>query len=387
MMRTLKPSSANAVFLLGLLVSCGDDDGKPDACDDSQAAAITAVITQGDTVSPNAAPISTFPHMVVVRTSSGVLVEAVRIGGVSAALSSATDLEWTAKLSSADLEHNRNGTQADLAVTAKTICMDGYGGALATATVPLGPAPGVTVADLEVEVTYPDTMERAGGASGASGFSECSVPADLSAAALVTVRAAKGSEGARVTLQASTGSFASGKAADVDAATPASIELTLKPTGDRPQAIAYWLPSAAGHALITAFANGDATDEPQTIQVASAPTLHGPSVPLEREQTYSITLRAKGTLDHCSLEEVVTGAAKVVFSEPDLGDVSGQSLIDASRAAGCENTKVFTLNVTFGKDAAEGAEGTLRCYDTFDQEAHFTFTVAENAEDGAGGAN
>jgi len=376
-MRAVRACALAGLFLI---FACNNQGHHPAACDDASASAVTATITQGKGLPAGSAPVSTFPYTVVVRTTSGVLVEAVRVGGVSATLTNAEDQEWTAQLSSSDLEANRGAgaSEANLEVTAKTVCSDDYTSALDETVVPLGPAPGLAVAGLGVAVEYVGSASSGGGGAGGDGGSPevCSVPVDQSVAALIRITAAVGSEGAKVTAQTSTGSFVGG--------TDHSVELTLQKSNGQAEALAYWLPSIAGQTVVTAFAAGS-TAPPRSLLVVAAPAIHGPTIEFERGVTYPATIRTSGELDSCVLEEILPGAATVQFVDPALGKLDRViSLIKASDAFACEEPKAFQLQIEFGETAKDGTEGVLRCFDSFGQEGDFTFAVAPSA--GAGGA-
>jgi hypothetical protein len=310
---------------------------------------VTGTVTKGKEFLPGTAAPS--PLEVDVRIQADVALSGITIGTVNADLSDANLSIWKANLYATDLEQSRIGDEAVLDVTATDLC--GGSHPIDTLHVPLGPAPGVLVSDLSLSVTLSPSWE-------------CSLPADQSAPALVEVHASKASAGAVVTLQASQGTFTGGMA---------KLDLTLLPNGDDAAISAYFLPATAGAAVLGASAKG-ALAKPMVFPVVDKPAIDAPAGPLARDAIYSTTVRSRGNLVSCSVEQVFSGAATVEIVDPPLGVVTGSTNVKRAPVS-CAEPESLTVTVTFATGAPDGAAVTLRCFDGFNQEGHATFAVAK----------
>lgn len=321
---------------------CGGAAGSP---------AVSGTITKGKEFLPGSSVPS--PLEVDVRLQTEVAISSVTVGTVAADLSDANLSVWKANVYATDLEQRRQGDEAVLDVTATDLC----GGVhpIDTIHVPLGPAPGVLVSDLSLTAAVTPSWE-------------CSLPADQSAPALVTVHASKASAGAVVTLQANQGTFSGGTT---------TVDATLFPAGDEAAATAYYLPEKAGTAALLATAKG-ALSVPLVFAVVDRPVIDPPPAALARGAAYEATVRTRGNLVSCSVEQGVPGAATVTVVDPPLGPVTGTVGVKQAPVS-CAEIETATVSVAFATDAPDGAAVTLRCLDGFGQEGSATFAV-ENSE-------
>ncbi|XXX76121.1 hypothetical protein WMF30_51580 [Sorangium sp. So ce134] len=322
-----------------------------DACEDGgERAAITGRVTRGKEPTGGRPP-AAFPYTVALTLTSDVAIREVTVGGVVAALKDVGRLEWEAQLYEQDLERNRKEDEATLHVEAKDLCGTPY--PIDDVVVPLGPAPGLAVTELAVEVVPP--MEG-----------ECSVPADQRALALVRVTASAASAGAAVTVEASQGALLGSGASKLD--------LQLRAAGDRAEATTYLVPEKQGSAVVSAYAKG-ATAPPVVLPVVAAPEISAPTVGLRRAEPHVFTVRSRGNLASCVLEEGVAGAASVTVVDPPLGPIAGAVSVGREPVS-CEEVESLRVQVLFAESAPDGATVTLRCFDTYAQEGNATISVA-----------
>jgi len=327
-------------------------EAERDACEDpASVGAVTGVVTQGK--DPKAGASLTFPYKVGVRVESDVLVRSVYVGSVLAKLTDATRFEWEAQLYEQDLEQARVGDEAKLKVVATDLCGTSY--PIDEVVLPLGPAPGVLVSDLVLSAVLSPSWE-------------CSVPQDQSAPALVRVAASKASAGAKVTVEASQGKFVGGAA---------KLELSLVAAGDHAEATTYFVPEKQGSVVLSAYAKG-ATAEPVVLPVVAAPEMVAPTTTLKRGEPHVVTVRSRGNLASCLTEEVIAGAAEVTIVDPPLGPLVGVMSVKRDPVS-CDEVEALRVQVTFASTAPEGAAVTLRCWDSFSQEANVTLKAASGS--------
>ena len=339
------------IIITALLATTGcvaDSQSVP--CEERDLATnVTGDITEGKEVPPGIEP--QLPHKVVALIRSDVLIHGVRVGGVPARLADANGQRWEAQLFQADLEaHRQPDGVARLDVVATDLCDTSH--PIDQVAIALGPAPGVSVSELALAAEHvPDW--------------ECSVPTAGGVTPLIRVTASPASAGASVTLRVSSGSFAGGSAEQT---------LRLIETGDHAQATTFYLPGAAGTAVITASGKG-ATATPLVIHVVSGPSITAPATTLQRGLSYGVTVSSRGNLETCLVEEVIPGAAIVTAIEPALGMISGETTVLTDPVT-CEGEERLRLTVQFVDGAPDGGAITLRCFDTHGQAAQTTFQVA-----------
>lgn len=294
--------------------------------------------------------------LVRVQLKTNVIIDKLSVGQAPAVLTGAATNIWEAKVFPQDLEAARlpDDNRALLEIIATDLC--GYDHFIHTIEVPLGPALGVAVSDLALDVV-PTPAD------------ECSIPLDQSAPALVRVRASAASAGAPVTLKATQGKLIA------DGATDATASLILQKAEDGARAQAYFLPSAAGTVVFTASAKGSLAD-PVTIRVVAPPERDAPTDPLTRDITYSVVFRSRGNLEECLLEETIPGAAEVLVVFPALGALTDVvSVLQDPKT--CDDTETVKMSVKFGAATPDGAALTIRCFDTFGQGEKATLAVAK----------
>jgi hypothetical protein len=340
------------VMTLLIMAGCVADSQSAPCEEGDPAGSVTGDITEGKEVLPGIEP--RLPHKVVVLIRSDVLIQEVRVGDVPARLIDAAGQRWEAQLFQADLEaHRQADSVSRLDVVATDLCDTSH--PIDQVAVALGPAPGVSVSELAItEEHAPDW--------------ECSVPIAGGVTPLIRVTASPASVGASVTVRASSGSFAGGSGEQT---------LTLIDAGDRAQATTFFLPGAAGTAVITAAGKG-ATATPLAVRVVDRPSITAPATALQRGLGYGVTVSTAGNLETCLVEEVVPGAAIVTAIEPALGIISGQTSVRADPVS-CDSEERLRLTVQFVDDAPDEAAVTLRCFDTYGQAAQATFAVAPAA--------
>jgi hypothetical protein len=292
------------LVLIGLLALAGcvvDSQSAP--CEGGVAASVTGEITEGKEVRPGIEP--QLPHKVAVLIRSDTLIQEVRVGDVPARLVDVAGQRWEAQLFQADLEAHRQADHVSrLDVVATDLCDTRH--PIDQASIALGPAPGVAVSELAIAAEHvPDW--------------ECSVPVASGVTPLIRVTASPASAGASVTVRASSGSFSGGSAEQT---------LMLVDAGDHAQATTFFLPGAAGTAVITAAGKG-ATAAPLVVRVVDGPSITAPATALQRGLGYGVTVSTTGNLETCLVEEVVAGAAIVTAIEPALGVISGQASVRA----------------------------------------------------------
>ncbi|HWO27008.1 MAG TPA: hypothetical protein VNO30_50105 [Kofleriaceae bacterium] len=307
---------------------------------------ITGEIVEGKEIPVGSTVV--IPHKVAVLVHTTVPIVEVRVGNVPAQLTSVGQQRWEAQLFTNDLEAKRQGDTARLDVTALDRC--GTEVTLDTASIALGPAPGIAVQDLTLsEIHAP---------------AECYLPSGGSASALVQVSAHPASAGAKVTLHASMGSF------DNAAGT---VELVLQNTGGNASTQSFFVPDKAGAVTITASAKG-ASATPLIIPIADPPVFTAPTTALARGVGYTATVSTVGNLDSCLTEEVIAGASTVTLLEPDLGVLNG-SVSVREVPMSCTAMERVRFEVRFGAAALDGSAVTLRCFDTFGRGTSVTFAV------------
>lgn len=329
-----------------VLIGCAVPKTEQAECSSDAPADIHGEIVEGKEV-----PLGTtvvVPHKVAVLVHTEIPIVEVRVGGVPARLSSVAEQRWEAQLFTNDLEEHRENDVANMEVVALDRCGHTY--TLDSASIALGPAPGIAVKDLVVTESHTPA--------------ECYVPSGGSNASLLDVAAQLASTGAKVTLHASGGAFDNGTA---------TREVTLTNGGTDARASTFYVPGTAGTATITAIANG-ATATPISLLVVDPPAFTGPSGALVRGVTYTATFSTAGNLDSCVIEEVVTGAASVNELEPDAGPVTGTVSVHQTPMS-CAALERARFSVAFGSAAPDGAAVTIRCYDTYSRVVSGTFTV------------
>lgn len=348
----LRPSASTRLMtLLGLLVACASPESM-NPCLDDKAVQVSGGFTEGKGSLPGSPPPSTFPFRTSAVVESDYYIERVTIGGTPAAFN-ASEGEWEAMQYPADLERNRDGSVARLSIRATDLC--GREHVLEDqAIVPLGPAPGLSVQDLAIQVELVPSME-------------CSLPVSGRVQPLVRVTASAASAGAAVKLTANQGTFSS---------ETATQELTLVASGDRAERTTFYSPEKVGYAVITASASG-VTAIPRVIPVVGPPEFIDPTTTLERGVTHTVTVRSSGNLATCVVDAQVSGAATVTFLEPALGTYNG-GIVDVSRTpVACDAPEYVRVQLAFAADAPDGSAVTLSCTDSFAQENHVTFRVAQ----------
>lgn len=352
----MKPRSYPLGICLSALLSlaglaCSAPETLMDRCDgEGLDATVSGTILEGK---GQKTPPST-PFQVRAQVKSGVLIQRMKIGEAPATLESSNDNTWKVVLYEQDLEAARDAERsvAVLRVVAFDLCDEAH--LIDTLEVPLGPAPGKAATGLSIDVLL-------------SPAEECSLPADLSVTALVRVRASAESAGATVALSATQGKFTGGQA------NGSSTSLALQAAGGEASAEAYFLPVSAGTALFTASAKG-ALAEPKAIPVVAAPEVDAPSAPLVRDLSYSVAFRSRGNLEQCVLTETATGASEVLVKKPNLGALtSAVDVLEEPRS--CAAPETVQMAVRFHADAPDGAATTIRCFDTFGQQAKATLSV------------
>lgn len=310
----------------------------------------TVLAGKGITTPPTA------EFLVRVQIKTNVVIDKLTVGKASAVLTNAATNIWEATVFPQDLEDARlaDDNRALLEIVATDLC--GFGHPITTIDVPLGPALGVAVSDLTIEIV-PAPAD------------ECAIPLDQSAPALVRVRASAASAGAPVTVKATQGKLIA------EGATDTTASLVLQKAGNEAQAQAYFLPGASGTAVFTASAKGSLAD-PVTIRVVGPPEKDAPADPLTRDITYSAVFRSRGNLDECLLEETIPGAAEVLLVSPALGALTDVvSVLQEPKT--CDDTETVKMTVRFSAAAPDGAALTIRCFDTFGQEAKAALAVAK----------
>ena len=338
-----------SVLLFSLLVLGCTPPTEAEECTatvDGGASPVHGEIIEGKEGAPGAT--LSGPHKGVVLVHTTIPIVEVRVGGVPARLTSVGEQRWEAQLFTNDLEAHRENGLAQLDVIATDRCGRNY--TLDTASIALGPAPGIAVTGLVITESHTPA--------------ECYVPSGGVNASLVDVTAELASTGAKVTLHASQGLFDDGTA---------TREVVLVNAGAKAHASAFFVPGAAGSATLTATALGASAD-PVSLLVVDAPTLTGPTNPMVRGVTYTTTVTTAGNLDTCVIEEIVAGAATVNELEPTAGPVTGTVSIRQSPMS-CTALERARFSITFDAAAPDGAAVTLRCYDTYNRSVASTFAV------------
>lgn len=304
---------------------------------------------EGKGVLPGTTLPEPFPVVATIRTD--VLLTDVTIGGAIATPRAGSAVDWEAKLYRGDLERNREGGSARLRIIARDVCgtehrLDDE------AVVPLGPTPGATVSDLDLQV-------------GLVPEGACSLPANGSVQPLVRVTASSASEGATVSLSASRGTFAGAGG---------TVDLALRAAGDGGvEQTAFFLPpQTPGFVTLAASAKGAAAVV-LTVPVVGAPAFEAPVTRLPRGVEYEARARSTGNLSHCSIEPVPAGVATVVMVDPPLGPVTGTVSV-ARMPASCDGFEEALFKVAFAANAPDAGALVVRCADTHAQEATVRFT-------------
>lgn len=316
---------------------------------DAGSSSVIGVITTGKDAPTGGWPVSTYPVDFKIRLTSQLLINEVHVGDVQATLLSAGDNTWEAQLSEADVEKHRSGAAAPIAVVAVDLCHREW--AIDTATLVLGPAPDMAVKDLKVSLTSTPSTE-------------CSLPVDQSVPAAVTVTASADSAGAKVTLATNQGTFAGGAS---------SVTVPLVKAG----AVSAWsgfvVPGREGSLVVTASAMG-AVGATAVMPVVAAPSITEAATTLKRSLDYFATARTEGNFASCLVEEAIAGASTVTLVDPARGPIMGSIKVKLAPVT-CTDAETLRLKIAFTADAPTGAAVTLRCFDTFNQEGHATFTV------------
>lgn len=345
----LRVSLGALLTLVG--AACEPADAFKSRCDVG-ASDVQGAILEGK--SPTAPP-TTLPFIVRVKLTTDLLVQEVYVGGAPASIESASENTWKATLFEQDLEAARDveKSRAVLPVKAVDICDREH--LIDTIEVPLGPAPGKAVADLAINVIM-------------NPEDECSLPA-TGGLALVRVSASADSAGATISLKANQGQFTGGTS--VGSAT----QLVLEKAGQSASAEAYYIPASAGSVIFSTVGKG-ATATPVVLPVVAPPEVDAPKDALTRDLAYTVMFRTRGNMESCSLSETVAGAAEVLLIDPALGVFSGSESV-LMMPKSCDEAETVTISVRFLPTAADGAGVTIRCFDTFGQQANAALSVAK----------
>ncbi len=333
--------------LAAVVASCEIPSEQTEFCDSEEpTVAVTGAITSGRTdLVPKVLPIE-----VKGKLASAYLVQALTVGGVPADGAAANFTDWTVKLGEAELEAKREGDFAQIDVVATDLC--GGQHTVDSTKIPLWPAPLVTVSGLDMSLAIlPE--------------GECSLPANGSSSAIVRVTASAASLGAKVTLSGTRGTFAGGTA---------TVELLLAKDGQGTSATAYYIPSSAGTALITAAADGS-TAKALSFPVTAAPEILPATVTAKAGGTYNLDVRTRGNLATCFAQTPQPGIVTFAAISPDFGTIDGVTSVEAEIVS-CQDLEVVKVQAKLDPAAPSGATATLHCTDTFGQEATATLTVA-----------
>lgn len=236
-------------------------------------------------------------------------------------------------------------------------CSDSYeqSNKATVAVANLGPTPEKPIENLTLEV-IPTPSD------------ECYLP-ESGGLALVRVTASAASAGATVTVKANQGELSGSTGDDI------STKLVLQANGGVSIAEAYFAPAKAGLVLFTAGGNG-ATAAPVTIPVVAAPEVDGPSAPLARNVTSTLSFRTEGNFEVCEISETAAGAADVFLLVPNLGKLVGSASVLQTPKA-CSATEIVNLSVRFAPSTPDGAKVVIRCRDTFGQVVPAVVSVAD----------
>lgn len=333
--------------LAAVVTSCEVPSEQTEFCDgEDTTIAVTGAITAGRTdLVPKVLPIE-----VKGKLTSAYLVQALTVGGVPADGVAANYADWSVKLGEAELEANRDGDLAQIDVVATDLC--GKPHTVDSMQIPLWPSPGVTVSGLDMSLTIlPE--------------GECSLPASGSSSAIVRVTASAASLRGKVTLSATRGSFAGGGA---------TVDLLLAKDGQDTSATAYFIPSSAGAALITAAVDGS-TVKAVTLLVTAAPEMLPATLTAKAGSTYNLQVRTRGNLATCFAQAPQPGVVTFAAVSPDFGTIDGVTSIEAD-VVSCQDLEIVQIQAKLDPAAPSGATATLHCTDTFGQESTATLTVA-----------
>ena len=151
--------------------------------------------------------------------------------------------------------------------------------------------------------------------------------------------------------------------------------------------VVTFTPSKAGIATLLAYGVGapsvvGAPSEPKDILVAAAPTMSAEANELVRNNPYSLFASSRGNLDTCVIEKSSPGTTTFKLVEPNVGDVSG-SISVKQPTLDCSAVETLRFEVTFLDGTPDGAQVTLRCSDTFQQEGTVTVKVKDKPEPAA----
>jgi hypothetical protein len=278
----------------------------------------------------------------------GVAVDYVTVAGVPATATDTNFSVWTAQLGKDVLEANRMGDDAQIVVKARTVCSGPNDETtIATQLVPIGPNPQTPITGLTVTIDPP------------SGDS-CYLPANGSAATTVEISADMPFARASVNVAATNGVLSP------------SGSVTLNPSAKYDL---FLTGSAQGTAVVTA-SSGGVTAASKSILVAAAPLIANAGGSAVRGVDYSLYVTSLGKLLDCRAE--ASDPSTVTLTATGIGAISttGTTSVKAANAPDCSVVTTLQIDVLFMAAAADGAEVTLSCRDTYLQEGSATVTVA-----------
>lgn len=275
-------------------------------------------------------------------------IDYLLVGGARAENKGTNFSAWSITLSQLDLEQNRDGNDALIAVKAVDVCGDAH--PIDETRLPIGADPTAPVTGLDLQITIP--------------MGECYLPASGSAAAAVKVVADAEFIGAVVTLSASQGTFAP---------PGAPLQLPLAADGDMASAQVFFSSMTAGTALLVASAQG-AAKGPLAVPIAAAPKISGDGATIDRDEPYSVFVSSTGNLASCHAEATHAGEVTLTIADPALGDIDGDEPVKEA-TLDCAKPELLRVEVKFAATAPDAAQVKLVCSDTFGQEGSATIGV------------